>query len=232
MTVPKIVVCSKSAELEDCTEVDDCEKRPPGLRKMIRSRSRRMSRRFSTSIVDRRSPSSSRSPSPSFRRTQEWEEKSQTEANEEDKADVNVEPLDETGSRLDGSTGSETKESGPDRLQNGFSSSEDRKEEVGSCPKVVVDCVAPENEAEEYKSRQRSDKCVRGRSLKDEACLNRCSGYQQYLRLLAVPHTNLEWGEGSGDDLSSEWDSDHTERSNDRTIAKVTRTSLEAGCRT
>ncbi|XP_076648698.1 inositol 1,4,5-triphosphate kinase 2 isoform X1 [Halictus rubicundus] len=215
MTVPKIVVCSKSA-LEDCAEVEDCEKRPPGLRKMIRSRSRRMSRRFSTSIVDRRSPSSSRSPSPSFLRTQEWEEKSQTEANEEDK--VNVEP-EETGSHLDANTGSEMKESALDRLQNGFSSSEDRKE-VGSCPKVVVDCVAPENEAEECKSKHRSDKCIRGRSLKDEACLNRCSGYQQYLRLLAVPHTNLEWGEGSGDDLSSEWDSDHTERSNDRTIAK------------
>ncbi|XP_076290777.1 inositol 1,4,5-triphosphate kinase 2 isoform X5 [Lasioglossum baleicum] len=219
MTVPKIIVCSKSV-LEDCAEVEDCEKLSPGLRKMIRSRSKRVSRRFSTSIMDRRSPSSSRSPSPSFLRTQpqEWDQKSETEGNEDVKIDGTVEP-DETGIHLDGKTESEMKESALDRLQNGFSSNKDRKE-VGSCPKVVVDCVAPENETEDCKNRQRNDKCIRGRSHKDEACLNRCSGYQQYLRLLVVPHTNLEWGEGSGDDLSSEWDSDHTERSNEQTIAK------------
>nr|XP_046488764.1 uncharacterized protein LOC124222149 [Neodiprion pinetum] len=40
------------------------------------------------------------------------------------------------------------------------------------------------------------------------------SGYKEYLQLLTVPHPNsalLEWGEASGDDLSSEWESDYSE---------------------
>ncbi|XP_046749833.1 uncharacterized protein LOC124413348 [Diprion similis] len=40
------------------------------------------------------------------------------------------------------------------------------------------------------------------------------SGYKEYLQLLTVPHQNsavLEWGEASGDDLSSEWESDYSE---------------------
>ncbi|XP_015596515.1 inositol-trisphosphate 3-kinase A isoform X1 [Cephus cinctus] len=40
------------------------------------------------------------------------------------------------------------------------------------------------------------------------------SGYGEYLQLLSVPQLNsnpLEWGEASGDDLSSEWDSDYAD---------------------
>ncbi|KAK0085458.1 hypothetical protein PV325_005186 [Microctonus aethiopoides] len=41
------------------------------------------------------------------------------------------------------------------------------------------------------------------------------SGYGYYLKLLQVPQSNfslqLEWGEPSGDDLSSEWESDYSE---------------------
>ena len=44
-------------------------------------------------------------------------------------------------------------------------------------------------------------------------------GYREYLQLLNVPSTglsqNLEWSENSGDDLSSEWDSDQSGRSID-----------------
>ncbi|KAG7198703.1 hypothetical protein KM043_001698 [Ampulex compressa] len=47
---------------------------------------------------------------------------------------------------------------------------------------------------------------------------DRCPGYRQYLRLLAVPQSPLEWAEASGDDLSSEWDSDYTDRSADRAL--------------
>ncbi|XP_076375400.1 inositol 1,4,5-triphosphate kinase 2 isoform X3 [Megalopta genalis] len=220
ITVPKIVVCSKSV-LEDSVDADDCEKLPLGLRKMIRSRNKRMSRRFSASIVDRRSPSSSRSPSPSFLRTQpqEQEQRLQNETGEDDNETDNKIELDNEGSYLDSNTESDIKGSALERLQNGFPSGEGRKE-IESCPKVVVDSVVVENEIGACKSRHKCDKCARGQSHKDEACLNRSSGYQQYLRLLAVPQANLEWGEGSGDDLSSEWDSDHTERSNERAIPK------------
>lgn len=42
------------------------------------------------------------------------------------------------------------------------------------------------------------------------------SGYGQYLQLLKVPQSNfslcLEWGEPSGDDLSSEWESDQSDQ--------------------
>ncbi|KAH0554221.1 hypothetical protein KQX54_008608 [Cotesia glomerata] len=43
---------------------------------------------------------------------------------------------------------------------------------------------------------------------------NNGTGYGEYLQLLKVPQTNslnLEWGEPSGDDLSSEWESDYSE---------------------
>lgn len=44
-------------------------------------------------------------------------------------------------------------------------------------------------------------------------------GYREYLQLLNVPTLgyaqNLEWSENSGDDLSSEWDSDQSARSLD-----------------
>ncbi|XP_053594479.1 inositol-trisphosphate 3-kinase A isoform X2 [Microplitis demolitor] len=43
---------------------------------------------------------------------------------------------------------------------------------------------------------------------------NNSTGYGQYLQLLQVPQINslnLEWGEPSGDDLSSEWESDYSE---------------------
>lgn len=44
-------------------------------------------------------------------------------------------------------------------------------------------------------------------------------GYREYLQLLNVPSSgysqNLEWSENSGDDLSSEWDSDQSARSLD-----------------
>ena len=46
-------------------------------------------------------------------------------------------------------------------------------------------------------------------------------GYREYLQLLNVPSTgstpNLEWSETSGDDLSSEWDSDQSGKSIDLT---------------
>jgi hypothetical protein len=55
---------------------------------------------------------------------------------------------------------------------------------------------------------------------KDEVAKNRinycqASGYKQYLELLDVPDffgSNVEWSEPSGDDLSSEWDSDQSAR--------------------
>ncbi|XP_031850205.1 inositol 1,4,5-triphosphate kinase 2 isoform X4 [Nomia melanderi] len=220
--VPKIVVCSKSV-LDDCVDAEECDKRSLlNQRKMIRSRSRRLSRRFSTSIIDRRSSSSSRSPSPSFRRTQAQgqDEESREKINDNGgngKPDLGP----GQGSHLvESNVEIEGQESTLDRLQNGFSAGEDR-EGGKPCPKVIVENVkSSESETEPCKSRHRCEKCVRGRNNKDEACLIKCSGYQQYLRLLVVPQTNLEWGEGSGDDLSSEWDSDHTERSNERTIAK------------
>lgn len=49
---------------------------------------------------------------------------------------------------------------------------------------------------------------------------NTTSGYGQYLQLLQVPQSSftsssttslIEWGEPSGDDLSSEWESDHSD---------------------
>lgn len=229
IAVPKIVVCSKSV-LDDCVDVDECDKRSLlHQRKMIRSRSRRLSRRFSTSIIDRRSPSSSRSPSPSFRRAQAQDEESLEKINDNagnNKSDV--EPG--QGKLMEPKAEVRDQESTLDRLQNGFSASEDRK--AGKpYPKVIVEnAKSSENETEPCRSRHRCDRCIRGRNNKDEACLIKCSGYQQYLRLLVVPQANLEWGEGSGDDLSSEWDSDHTERSNERTIAKVTGTCLVTNC--
>ncbi|XP_028981798.1 inositol-trisphosphate 3-kinase A isoform X2 [Diachasma alloeum] len=42
----------------------------------------------------------------------------------------------------------------------------------------------------------------------------KCSGYRQYAQLLDVPQvfsSSIEWGEPSGDDLSSEWESDQSD---------------------
>ena len=48
------------------------------------------------------------------------------------------------------------------------------------------------------------------------------TGYKQYLELLQVPSNGLEFGEASGDDLSSEWDSDQSFKSlNKQDIVKT-----------
>uniref|UniRef100_A0A0C9Q410 Kinase n=1 Tax=Fopius arisanus TaxID=64838 RepID=A0A0C9Q410_9HYME len=52
------------------------------------------------------------------------------------------------------------------------------------------------------------------RSVVNSRDCDKCSGYRQYAQLLDVPHvfsTSLEWGEPSGDDLSSEWESDQSD---------------------
>lgn len=51
-------------------------------------------------------------------------------------------------------------------------------------------------------------------SQKNKFFKNNGTGYGEYLQLLQVPQINslnLEWGEPSGDDLSSEWESDYSE---------------------
>ncbi|XP_076168409.1 inositol 1,4,5-triphosphate kinase 2 isoform X6 [Ptiloglossa arizonensis] len=220
--IPKIVVCSKST-LDDCADTDECERKPTGQRKIFRSRSRRhSSRRFSTSIIDRRSNSSSRSPSPSYFRSQSQDQnrKIQTQSNDEnDDRDRSTEVEKEKKNDLTKSktkTESKNDELEVDKLQN------ECKSKNESNPKAVsnVESSGVDNNDPCKNRYPRCDKCVRGQSNKEETCLNNCSGYQQYLRLLQVPQTNLEWGEGSGDDLSSEWDSDHTDRSNERIVAK------------
>lgn len=58
------------------------------------------------------------------------------------------------------------------------------------------------------------DTRVNKRSLQFNNSNETSAGYKEYLQLLTVPHPNyalLEWGEASGDDLSSEWDSDYSE---------------------
>lgn len=230
IAVPKIVVCSKSA-LDDCTDLDECDKRSLGHRKMIRSRSRRHSRRISTTIIDRRSASSSRSPSPSLgsdSQDQDREPRKQTIDATDNRDDVNTE--NNKNNRLI--------ESGSSKVD-----AKSTKDEPVAMKKSqnVSDCVGkaereakPRGNASQARSTRNGDldpcesrssrcsKCTKVHSHREQACLNDCSGYQQYLRLLAVPQANLEWGEGSGDDLSSEWDSDYTDRSSERTIAKVT----------
>ena len=65
---------------------------------------------------------------------------------------------------------------------------------------------------------ERSSVKVEGRE-RDENTIIQCdsptSGYGEYLQLLEVPQSSfvssLEWGEPSGDDLSSEWESDHSQ---------------------
>nr|XP_012154440.1 PREDICTED: uncharacterized protein LOC105664391 [Megachile rotundata] len=167
ITIPKIVVCSKSS-LDERVDADDCERRLI-QRRMMRSRNRRHSRRFSTSIVDRRSPSSSRSPSPSFNRSRSHIETSTDDPEDQD----------------------ETR---------------------------ITNCLSDNDKSDVNCKNKHSRYCGCTKENNGETC----TGYQQYLELLQVPSSNLEWGEGSGDDLSSEWESDHTDRSNERTIPKVT----------
>lgn len=228
ITIPKIVVCTKST-VDDCADAEDCDKRLPGHRKMVRSRSRRHSRRFSTNIIERRSPSSSRSPSPSFLRSQDQDREARIEPNDKensDDRDGNSEKGKENclseAKEPDEANSKPEKDDTVERWQNGFLEGE-TKEESTAKPEDNVDEVKSSNNMEPCKSKHpRCSKCTRAQNNKEEACLNNCSGYQQYLRLLEVPQANLEWGEGSGDDLSSEWDSDYTDRTSERTAAKVT----------
>ncbi|XP_076669795.1 inositol 1,4,5-triphosphate kinase 2 isoform X1 [Andrena cerasifolii] len=226
ITIPKIVVCTKST-VDDCADAEDCDKRSPGHRKMVRSRSRRHSRRFSTNIIDRRSPSSSRSPSPSFLRSQDQDREAPVEANDEENSDdrdgnseKGKESCSSEAKEPDEANSKPEKDDTVERLQNGFLEGETKKESTAK-PEDNVDEVKSNDNMESCKSKHpRCSKCTRAQNSKEEACLNNCSGYQQYLRLLEVPQANLEWGEGSGDDLSSEWDSDYTDRTSERTAAK------------
>ncbi|XP_076244088.1 inositol 1,4,5-triphosphate kinase 2 isoform X1 [Calliopsis andreniformis] len=210
ITVPKIVVCSKSV-LEDCTDLDDCDKKSPGHRKMIRSRSRRHSKRFSTSIMDRRSPSSSRSPSPSFLNSQSQEQDRDTQSQ------TNNEMDNEDRDSLDNL---DTENNKKNRLvePNCEDNAESKLKTKGNVNNTKSTGSGNFGLCESRHSR--CNKCTKDLISGEQVCLNGCSGYQQYLRLLEVPQTNLEWGEGSGDDLSSEWDSDYTDKSNDRRTAK------------
>lgn len=203
ITIPKIVVCSKASVDDRVESGEDCERRSLNQRKMIRSRNRRHSRRFSTSIVDRRSPSSSRSPSPSFTRSQSHTETSNDDHDPENEGNNTVDtiPLKKNGF-LD-----KTDKNSIDNERTRIKI--DHANDLKSSSKDNTDCTSRHS---------RCCRCSKGQNNGEE---NR-SGYQQYLQLLQVPQNNLEWGEGSGDDLSSEWESDHTDRSNERTISKVT----------
>ncbi|XP_076635134.1 inositol 1,4,5-triphosphate kinase 2 isoform X4 [Colletes latitarsis] len=215
ITIPKIVVCSKSA-LDDCTDVDDCGRshQLPRQKKIIRSRNRKHSRRFSTSIIDRRSPSSSRSPSPSYFRSQsqDQDEKIRRESNDKDDDDDD----DEEDSDIEKDRKNRLTKLGikavpkNDRLGNG---SYDCQHDEQSDTKL-------EAQVDDVESTIGNSNACKAKLPKCEKCIKCGSGYQQYLRLLMVPQANLEWGEGSGDDLSSEWDSDYTERFAERTVVK------------
>lgn len=229
ITIPKIVICSKST-LEDCMEPEECERKSLIQRKMMRSRSRRHSRRFSSSIAERRSPSSSRSPSPSYLLSQS-QEQSHDEEKSEDNYDNQDFEKDKTG-QLEVKTDScrevdkndEKKENCiVERLQNGrLVEYEDNERSDLKLEGNKRDKSLRSNGVEDHKRSSKCNKCIKCQSNREETCLENCSGYQQYLRLLEVPQINLEWGEGSGDDLSSEWDSDHTDRSNEKKTSKVT----------
>ncbi|CAD1479665.1 unnamed protein product [Heterotrigona itama] len=200
ITVPKIVICSKSA-LEDCVvETEECDRRSLTQRRITRSKSRRRSRRLSSSIVEhRRSTSSSRSPSPSCLSSQSEQDQLHREVNENDE---------------------ERKDCIVERLRNSFIECKDQERKSLKLKTHGTGVSVRSDEIHlEHKRSPRCNKCQSNKG--DEACLENCSGYQQYLRLLEVPQVNLEWGEGSGDDLSSEWDSDHADRSNERKSPKV-----------
>ncbi|KOX72437.1 Inositol-trisphosphate 3-kinase B [Melipona quadrifasciata] len=218
ITVPKIVICSKSA-LEDCVEAEECDRRSLTQRRMTRSRSRRHSRRFSSSIVEhRRSLSSSRSPSPSCLSSRSQDQPHNEERPKND-------PPQDSERRKCNQLGFET-ELGDEkmndciveRLKNSFIGC---KGEERDSLKLEETGVSVTNDLEIDLEHKRSSRCNKCQSNKgDETCLENCSGYQQYLRLLEVPQVNLEWGESSGDDLSSEWDSDHADKSNERKSPK------------
>lgn len=218
ITIPKIVVCSKSA-LDDGVQSDECGKKSTNQRRIVRSRNRRHSRRFSLSIVDRRSPSSSRSPSPSIIKSKS-QGKDCSDENTIGKQDSERDALSQIDIRYGKSEGTDedckSEEITAERLRNEFFDREDKEEGGTSSLRNVA--------AENCRRRiSKCDKCGNGEiNNKNESCLENCSGYQQYLMLLVVPQATLEWGEASGDDLSSEWDSDHTERSNERKTPKVT----------
>ena len=224
ITVPKIVICSKSA-LEDCVEAEECHRRSLTQRRMTRSRSRRHSRRFSSSIVEhRRSLSSSRSPSPSCLSSPSQDQPHNEERPRNDPQDSERRNCNQLG--LETELGREVNESDEnlndcivERLKNSFIGC--KGEENSLKLKETGVCVRNDLEIDlEHKRSSRCNKCQSNKG--DETCLENCSGYQQYLRLLEVPQVNLEWGEGSGDDLSSEWDSDYADRSNERKSPKVT----------
>ncbi|XP_076757204.1 inositol 1,4,5-triphosphate kinase 2 isoform X1 [Xylocopa sonorina] len=236
ITIPKIVVCSKST-MEDSVDPDECDRRSVCQRKMVRSRSRRHSRRFSVSIVDCRSSSSSRSPSPAFVAPQPQEQihGEEMSKNDHDSQDSEKDKLTrleikpKNAKEIDGNYRNEDGVVTERLLQNSFLECVDKKQNglkltgnerrKGNVENVDNDSFLRNNRIEDSERSSKCNNCIKGQSDR-ETCLVNCPGYQQYLRLLEVPQTNLEWGEGSGDDLSSEWDSDYTERSNERKIPK------------
>lgn len=235
ITIPKIVICTKS--LEDCVDKDECDRKSLSQRKIIRSRSRRYSRRFSSSIVDRRSPSSSRSPSPSLLASQPQDhnkEKSKNNhhCNQDSEKLHQLEIESDNSKEVNDNNCKKEENSIVDRLRNDLFECEN-KEKSNVCLKFEekkrrkksLDNVKilRNDRIDGYKRNLKCDKCSKYQSNGEEVCLENCSGYQQYLRLLEVPQINLEWGEGSsGDDLSSEWDSDYTDKSNEKKVPKVT----------
>lgn len=235
ITIPKIVICTKS--LEDCVDKDECDRKSLSQRKIIRSRSRRYSRRFSSSIVDRRSPSSSRSPSPSLLASQPQDQnkeksKNNHHCNQDSEKLHQLEIESDNSKEVDDNNCKKEENSIVDRLRNDLFECEN-KEKSNVCLKFEekkrrkksLDNVKilRNDRIDGYKRNLKCDKCSKYQSNGEEICLENCSGYQQYLRLLEVPQINLEWGEGSsGDDLSSEWDSDYTDKSNEKKIPKVT----------
>lgn len=224
ITVPKIVICSKSA-LEDCVEAEECHRRSLTQR-MTRSRSRKHSRRFSSIVEHRRSLSSSRSPSPSSclsSRSQDQphnEERPKNDPQDSEKRKCNQLGFEPELGREVNESDEKRNDCIVERLKNSFIGC---KGEERNSLKLRETGVSVRNDLEIDLEHKRSSRCNKCQSNKgDETCLENCSGYQQYLRLLEVPQVNLEWGEGSGDDLSSEWDSDHADRSNERKSPKVT----------
>lgn len=229
ITVPKIVICSKSA-LEDCVvEVEECDRRSLTQRRMTRSKSRRRhSRRFPSSIVEhRRSSSSSRSPSPSCLSSQSQQDQLRNEerskSDSHDSEERKCDQLEFEAADLDRENENDEKRRDciVERLRNSFIECKDEERNSLKLKKSETGASTRSDEIDlEHKRSSRCNKCQSNKG--DEACLENCSGYQQYLRLLEVPQVNLEWGDGSGDDLSSEWDSDHADRSNERKSPKVT----------
>ncbi|OAD62546.1 Inositol-trisphosphate 3-kinase B [Eufriesea mexicana] len=226
--IPKIVICSKSTP-EDNVDIDECDRRSLSQRKIVRSRNRRHSRRFSSSIVDRRSQSSSRSPSPSFITSQSQEQAQNEKKSKDGYSNQTSEKNKSSQLGIESNNSEEVDQSCKneencmtERLQNGFLEYQDKEKsnlklEENESKKDSVNNLRNDRV---HKRSFKCNKCIKCQSNGEKPCLDNCSGYQQYLKLLEVPQTNLEWGEGSGDDLSSEWDSDYTDRSNEKKIPK------------